>query len=241
MQNTDQQEVSKFSEIASSWWDPEGELRTLHHINPIRVDYILDQLRQHKAIHTDFSGLKLIDVGCGGGILSEALAEKGAEVTGIDASDAAIDVATMHLHQSGQNVSYLVSTAENYAADHAGKFDVVTCLEMLEHVPDPASVVNACAQLVKPGGHLFFSTLSRTPKAYLLAVLGAEYVMSLIPRGTHDYAKFIKPHELAAMLRDQELDRLDMRGLHYNPLSKTASLNQDLNVNYLVHAQRADD
>ena len=241
MQNTDQLEVEKFSTLANSWWDPEGDLRTLHDINPIRVDYILKELIDAGVVQSDLKGVKLLDVGCGGGILSEALAAQGADVTGIDASEASLEIAKMHLIQTGQKVLYLVSTAEEYAESHAKQYDVITCLEMLEHVPDPASVIRACAAMVKPGGHLFFSTLSRTPKAYMLAVLGAEYIMSLIPKGTHDYAKFIKPHELSHWLRDNALETLDMSGLSYNPLSKTASLNKDLSVNYLVHVRKCDD
>lgn len=233
--NTDQHEINKFSSLANSWWDTEGELRTLHYINPIRVDFI----KTH--IGRSLNGLRILDVGCGGGILSEALAKEGANVTGVDASAESLGVAKLHLLQSGLHVDYVESTAEAFADQHAGEFDVITCLEMLEHVPDPASVISACARLVKPSGKLFFSTLSRTPKAYLLAVLGAEYILSLIPKGTHDYAKFIKPHELSYDLRQSGLQTELMQGLHYNPLNHATSLNSDLSVNYLAYATRNVD
>lgn len=233
--NTDQHEINKFSSLANSWWDAVGELRTLHHINPIRVDFI----KTH--IGGSLHGMRILDVGCGGGILSEALAKEGASVTGIDASADSLGVAKLHMLQSGIQVDYVESTAEAFAQQHAGEFDVITCLEMLEHVPDSASVIRACAHLVKPGGELFFSTLSRTPKAYLFAVLGAEYILSLIPKGTHDYAKFIKPHELSYDLRQAGLQCETMQGLHYNPFTHATALNSDLSVNYLVYATRNAD
>ena len=228
--NADPVELQKFSDLAHRWWDPTSEFRPLHEINPLRVDWI-DGL-------APLAGKVVIDVGCGGGILAEAMAAKGARVTGIDLSEKALSVARLHLFESGLEVAYEHQSAEQMAETHPAGFDVVTCLEMLEHVPDPASIVAACAKLVKPGGQVFFSTLNRNPKAYLLAVIGAEYVLGMLPRGTHDYAKFIKPSELARFCRQAGLDVAGYRGLEYNPLSKTYALSDNVDVNYLVHAQR---
>jgi len=229
--NADPIEVQKFSELAHRWWDPESEFRPLHEINPLRLAWI-DGL-------APLSGKRVLDVGCGGGILSESMAAKGAEVTGIDLSEKALSVARLHLFESGLEVNYRHVSAEQMAEQHAGEFDVVTCLEMLEHVPDPASVVAACAGLVKPGGEVFFSTLNRNPKAYLFAVIGAEYVLRLLPRGTHDYAKFIKPSELARFCRQAGLEVAGYKGLEYNPLSRVYSLSDNVDVNYMVHCHRA--
>ncbi|MCB1928066.1 MAG: bifunctional 2-polyprenyl-6-hydroxyphenol methylase/3-demethylubiquinol 3-O-methyltransferase UbiG [Rhodocyclaceae bacterium] len=228
--NADPVELQKFSDLAHRWWDPTSEFRPLHEINPLRVDWI-DGL-------APLAGKAVIDVGCGGGILAEAMAAKGARVTGIDLSEKALSVARLHLFESGLEVAYEHQSAEQMAETHPAGFDVVTCLEMLEHVPDPASIVAACATLVKPGGQVFFSTLNRNPKAYLLAIIGAEYVLGMLPRGTHDYAKFIKPSELARFCRQAGLDVAGYRGLEYNPLSKTYALSDNVDVNYLVHARR---
>ncbi|MCB1905784.1 MAG: bifunctional 2-polyprenyl-6-hydroxyphenol methylase/3-demethylubiquinol 3-O-methyltransferase UbiG [Rhodocyclaceae bacterium] len=228
--NADPVELQKFSDLAHRWWDPTSEFRPLHEINPLRVDWI-DSL-------ASLAGKQVIDVGCGGGILTEAMAAKGARVTGIDLSEKALSVARLHLFESGVEVSYEYESAEQMAARRPAEFDVVTCLEMLEHVPDPASIVAACARLVKPGGQVFFSTLNRNPKAYLLAIVGAEYVLGMLPRGTHDYAKFIKPSELARFCRQAGLDVAGYRGLEYNPLSRSYSLSDNVDVNYLVHTRR---
>lgn len=228
--NADPAELQKFGELAHRWWDPSAEFRPLHEINPVRLDYI-----DH---HAGLAGKTVIDIGCGGGILSESMASRGARVTGIDLSDKALGVARLHLYESGQQVDYRHISAEDMAAEAPGQFDVVTCLEMLEHVPDPASTVRACAALVKPGGQVFLSTLNRNLKSYLLAVVGAEYVMRLLPRGTHDYAKFIRPAELARFCREAGLSVQEVIGMHYNPLTKTCSLGSDTDVNYLVRAVR---
>jgi len=228
--NADPAELQKFSDIAHRWWDPESEFRPLHEINPLRLDWI-DEIANLK-------GKQVIDVGCGGGILAEGMAAKGADVTGIDLGEKALSVARLHLHESGHKIDYQHISAEDMAATHPGAFDVVTCLEMLEHVPDPTSIVAACAQLVKPGGHVFFSTINRNAKAYALAVIGAEYVLKLLPRGTHDYAKFIKPSELGRMARQSGLKMKALVGLSYNPLTQVYSLGRDTDVNFLMHTQR---
>lgn len=228
--NADPLELQKFSDLAHRWWDPESEFKPLHQINPLRLDWI-DQI-------AGLAGKTVVDVGCGGGILAEGMASRGATVTGIDLSDKALGVARLHLFESGLHVAYREVSAENFAVESPASFDVVTCMEMLEHVPDPASTVAACARLVKPGGHVFLSTLNRNPKAYLLAVIGAEYVLNLLPRGTHDYAKFIRPSELARFCRSAGLSVTELIGLHYNPLSKVYSLGTNTDVNYLVHAAR---
>ena len=228
--NADPVELQKFGDLAHRWWDPESEFRPLHEINPLRLDWI-------DSIAT-LSGKTVLDVGCGGGILSEGMATRGATVTGIDLGEKALNVARLHLHESGLVVDYRLVSAEAMAEAHPGEFDVVTCLEMLEHVPDPESIVAACARLVKPGGDVFFSTLNRNPKAYLLAVIGAEYLLRLLPRGTHDYARFIKPSELARQCRQAGLEFRSLTGMTYNPLTKHYALSRDTDVNYLLHATR---
>ncbi len=230
MSNADPIELEKFSQLAHRWWDPHSEFKPLHEINPLRLDYI------NRTV--PLSGKKVLDVGCGGGILSESMAGLDAQVTGIDLGDKPLQVAKLHLLESGQQVDYQKISAEDLAAAHPASFDVVTCMEMLEHVPDPASIVRACAQLVKPGGHVFFSTLNRNPKSYLFAVIGAEYLLKLLPRGTHDYAKFIKPSELAQNCRDAGLHVTDIIGMTYNPLSKVYALGKDTDVNYLLSSHR---
>lgn len=228
--NADPAELRKFSDLAHRWWDPASEFKPLHEINPLRLEWIQ---RKHP-----LAGKQVLDVGCGGGILSEGMAVAGATVTGIDLSEKALSVARLHLFESGLQVDYHHSSAEAFAETHAGRFDAVTCMEMLEHVPDPASTIAACAKLVKPGGDVFFSTLNRNLKSYLFAVVGAEYILKLLPRGTHEYAKFIKPHELARYCRESRLETCEVIGLSYNPLTKVYALGRDTDVNYLVHAQR---
>ncbi len=228
--NADPLELQKFSDLAHRWWDPTSEFRPLHEINPLRLEWINGIV--------PLSGKKVLDIGCGGGILAESMARKGANVTGIDLSEKALKVADLHSLESGVQVRYELISAEAMAAREPGAYDVVTCMEMLEHVPDPAAVVHACATLVKPGGHVFFSTINRNPKSYLFAVLGAEYILRLLPKGTHDYAKFIKPAELAQYIRNATLDLKALKGMTYNPLTKVYSLNQDTSVNYLVAATR---
>ena len=232
MSNVDHAEIHKFSELAHRWWDPNSEFKPLHAINPLRLEWIdgIAPLR----------GKKVLDVGCGGGILSEAMAAAGAEVSGIDLSEKALKVAKLHLLESGLKVDYQMIAAETLAEQKPGEFDVVTCMEMLEHVPQPAAIVAACARLVKPGGHVFFSTLNRNPKSYLYAVIGAEYILNLLPRGTHDYAKFITPAELARMTRGAGLETGQLIGLTYNPLTKIYKLEPDTSVNYLMATQRVD-
>ena len=227
MSNFDTAELNKFSELAHKWWDKTSEFKPLHDINPLRLNYI-DQA-------VSLSGKTVLDVGCGGGILSESMAQKGATVTGIDLGEKALKVAQLHSLESGINVDYRLIAVEELAKESPASFDVVTCLEMLEHVPDPASVVQACAALVKPGGHVFFSTINRNPKAYLFAVVGAEYVLNMLPRGTHDYAKFIKPSELAAWVRSTDLSLKHQIGMSYNPITKHYWLNSDVSVNYMMH------
>lgn len=230
MSNADPVEIEKFSQLAHKWWDPNSEFRPLHEINPLRLAYI-DGI-------SALSGKTVLDVGCGGGILAESMAGLGAKVTGIDLADKSLQVAKLHLLESGKQVEYRKVAVEALAAEHPDHYDVVTCMEMLEHVPDPAAVVTACARLVKPGGTVFFSTLNRNPKSYLFAVIGAEYVLNLLPRGTHDYAKFIKPSELAQWCRDAGLDVNDVTGMSYNPLDKSYSLGRDSSVNYLVACRK---
>ena len=227
--NVDPAEVEKFSQLAHRWWDPNSEFRPLHEINPLRLRWIDERAA--------LAGKRVLDVGCGGGILSESMAELGASVTGIDLSDKALKVAQLHLLESGRQVEYRRIAVEALAAEQPGAFDVVTCMEVLEHVPDPASTIAACAQLLKPGGHAFFATINRNPKAFLFAIVGAEYVLGLLPRGTHEYAKLIKPSELAGMCRHGGLSVRGMTGMTYNPLTKVYALGRDTDVNYIVHAQ----
>jgi 2-polyprenyl-6-hydroxyphenyl methylase/3-demethylubiquinone-9 3-methyltransferase len=228
--NVDPAEIQKFSELAHRWWDPSSEFRPLHEINPLRLEWINQR--------APLAGKKVIDIGCGGGILTESMAKKGADVTGIDLSEKALKVADLHSLESGAQVRYQKIAAEDMAAAEAGQYDVVTCMEMLEHVPDPASVIKACQSLVKPGGYVFFSTLNRNLKSYLFAVIGAEYLLQLLPKGTHDYAKFITPAELSQSIRNAGLEVLGMKGLSYNPLTKIYSLNNDTSVNYMVACKR---
>ena len=230
--NADPAELQKFSELAHRWWDPASEFRPLHEINPLRLGWINGK--------AELAGKKVLDVGCGGGILAEGMAAVGAEVTGIDLSEKALSVARLHLFESGHKVDYRLVSAEAFADENPAAFDVVTCMEMLEHVPDPASTIAACARLVKPGGHVFFSTLNRNLKPYVFAIIGAEYVLKLLPAGTHEYAKFIKPSELTRYCRHAGLDAQELIGMSYNPLTKVYSLGRDTDVNYLLHTHRPD-
>jgi 2-polyprenyl-6-hydroxyphenyl methylase/3-demethylubiquinone-9 3-methyltransferase len=231
--NVDQEEISKFEELAARWWDPGSEFKPLHEINPLRLDYV-DRIAGLK-------GKRILDVGCGGGILSESMALRGAQVTGIDMGEAPLEVARLHQLESGVEVDYQRIPVEQLAQEQPGSFDIVTCMEMLEHVPDPCSIVRACAGLAKPGGHLFFSTLNRNPKSYLFAIIGAEYLLRLLPKGTHDYNKFIKPSELEHWLRDAELTSTDITGLVYNPLTGVYRLDPDVDVNYMVACRKEND
>lgn len=231
MSNVDPAEIKKFEDLASRWWDPESEFAPLHAINPLRCDYI--------NLHSPVKGLKVLDVGCGGGLISEAMAAFGAEVTGIDMGEAPLSVARLHLLESGQQVEYLRITAEALAEQRPGHYDIVTCLEMLEHVPDPAQVISACAQLCKPDGHVYFSTINRNPKAWLFAIVGAEYILNLLPRGTHEYDKLIKPSELDAWARAAGLHTERMTGLHFNPLTKQYKLGPGVDVNYMMHTRNS--
>ncbi|WP_019141745.1 bifunctional 2-polyprenyl-6-hydroxyphenol methylase/3-demethylubiquinol 3-O-methyltransferase UbiG [Noviherbaspirillum massiliense] len=228
--NADPLELQKFSDLAHRWWDPTSEFRPLHEINPLRLEWINSR--------APLEGKTVADIGCGGGILAESMAKKGAEVTGIDLSEKALKVADLHSLESGVQVRYELISAEELAAREPARYDVVTCMEMLEHVPDPAAVVKACATLVKPGGHVFFSTINRNPKSYLFAVIGAEYLLRLLPKGTHDYAKFITPAELAQFIRNAGLTLDALKGMGYNPLTKMYSLNRDTDVNYLAACTR---
>lgn len=232
MSNVDHAEIAKFEALAHRWWDRESEFKPLHEINPLRVNWIDERV--------GLAGKRVLDVGCGGGILSESMALRGATVTAIDMGEAPLAVARLHQLESGVQVDYRQSTAEALAAELPGQFDVVTCLEMLEHVPDPASVIQACQRLVKPGGQVFFSTINRNPKAYLLAIVGAEYLLKMLPRGTHDFRKFIRPSELGAWCRDSGLAVQDIVGLTYNPLSKTYKLGSDVDVNYMIQTLREE-
>ena len=233
MPNVDPVEIEKFSQLAHKWWDPHSEFKPLHDINPLRLKYIDS--------HVPLTGKTVLDVGCGGGILSEGMAGLGAHVTGIDLSDKALQVAKLHLLDSKQQVDYRKIAVETLAADQPAHYDVVTCLEMLEHVPDPDSVIAACASLVKPGGRVFFSTLNRNPKSYLFAIIGAEYVLNMLPRGTHDYAKFLKPSELAQSCRNARLNVVDLIGMSYNPISKVYSLGKDTDVNYMIACRKDNE
>lgn len=228
--NIDHGEIAKFEALASRWWDKHSEFKPLHDINPLRLDYI-DR-------HAGLAGKRVLDVGCGGGILSEAMAGRGAEVTGIDMGEAPLSVARLHRHESGVDVEYRQVSAEQIASEMPGQFDVVTCMEMLEHVPDPGSVITACATLAKPGGYLFFSTLNRNPKSFVMAIVGAEYLLRLLPRGTHQYARFIKPSEMDQWLRAADLELQELKGMTYNPFTRRYRLGPDIDVNYLAYCRK---
>jgi 2-polyprenyl-6-hydroxyphenyl methylase/3-demethylubiquinone-9 3-methyltransferase len=228
--NVDPAELAKFSDLAHRWWDTESEFRPLHQINPLRLNWIQSLV--------PLAGLKVVDIGCGGGILSDAMARQGAQVLGADLAVKSLKVAQLHALEAGtQGVQYREISAEDLAEEQPGQFDVVTCMEMLEHVPDPASVVKACAKLVKPGGWVFFSTLNRNPKSFLFAVVGAEYILNLLPKGTHEYARMIKPSELADWVRAQGLDVMHMKGMNYNPFTRNYAMGADTDVNYLMATQ----
>ncbi|NUY55574.1 bifunctional 3-demethylubiquinone 3-O-methyltransferase/2-octaprenyl-6-hydroxy phenol methylase [Salinivibrio sp. MA427] len=229
--NVDPAEIQKFEDMASRWWDLEGEFKPLHQINPLRLDYVM-------AKAGGLFGKKVLDVGCGGGILAESMAQEGADVTGLDMGKEPLTVARLHALEAGVDVQYIQSTAEEHASSFVQQYDVVTCMEMLEHVPEPASVIHACAQMVKPGGHVFFSTLNRNTKSWLFAIVGAEHILKLVPKGTHEHHKFIRPSELMTMIDNTSLNAQDMTGLHYNPFFDTYKLsNTNVDVNYLVHTQ----
>lgn len=228
--NANPAELEKFAKLASSWWDPNGPSRALHDLNPARLDFVRESVQ--------LKGARVLDLGCGGGLLSEALAREGASVVGIDLASDVLAVASLHLHESGQSVDYRETSAEALAAAEPASFDAICCMEMLEHVPDPASVMRACATLLKPGGRLFASTINRTPAAFALAIVGAEYIARLLPKGTHDYSQFIRPSELAAWLRAAGLELRDVRGLSYDPILRRGRLTSRTSVNYLVHAQK---
>ena len=229
--NVDPDEIAKFEALAARWWDPESEFKPLHDINPLRLDFI--------HARSDLSARRVLDVGCGGGILAESMAARGAKVIAIDASEAPIAVAKLHQQESGSEVDYRTATVEDLAAEGEQPFDVITCLELVEHVPDPGSVITACAALLKPGGDAFFSTINRNPKSYLFAIIGAEHVLKLLPKGTHDYAKFIRPSELDAWARRADLKLRELKGMSYNPLTRRYSLGNDVSVNYLAWYRRS--
>jgi len=228
--NVDQSEIAKFSALAHRWWDPNSEFKPLHAINPLRLGWIQS--------FVNLEGKKVLDVGCGGGILAESIAQAGAVTTGIDLSEKALKVAELHALEVGTTLSYRLISAEALAEEEPEQYDIVTCMEMLEHVPDPASVVRACTMLCKPGGTLFFSTLNRSPKSYLFAIIGAEYVLRLLPKGTHEYAKFIKPSELVAFTRQAELEMIGIKGMSYNPITQVYSLGEDVDVNYMIAVRK---
>lgn len=229
--NHDPAEIARFDQIAQRWWDEQGEFEPLHRMNPVRVRYINERV--------SLQGKQVLDVGCGGGLLCEAMTKLGAQVTGLDLGSTTLEVAKLHALDSGLSIRYLQESVEQHAATHAGQYDAITCLEMLEHVPDPQSVIGSIATLLKPGGHAVFSTLNRNPKAYALAILGAEYILKLLPKGTHTYAQFIKPSELAQGVRAAGLELLDVTGLQFNPLTRQFSLGTDTGVNYLMHVRKA--
>jgi 2-polyprenyl-6-hydroxyphenyl methylase/3-demethylubiquinone-9 3-methyltransferase len=224
--NIDKAEITKFTKLAAQWWDPQGELKTLHDINPLRLSYIQEK--------TCLTGKKVLDIGCGGGLLAEKMQHYGAQVTGIDLSEEALEAAKAHQEKNNTHVDYLLTSAEEFATTHASEFDSITCLELLEHVPDPASLILAAATLVKPGGHVFFSTLNRNIKSYFFAIVGAEYLLKMLPKNTHDFAKFIRPSELTAWARKAGLVVNDITGMSYNPLTKEYTLGKDISVNYLI-------
>ena len=231
IKNLDHDEVKKFDDLAAKWWDPDGEFKPLHQINPLRVGFINER--------ANLEGIKVLDVGCGGGILAEALSELGAQVTGIDASEQTIGVAQNHSNAVGSDVSYYQTTIEEFIANKPEeKFDVITCLEMLEHVPSPGEIIKTCSTILKDDGDIFFSTINRNPRSYLFAIVGAEYILNLLPKGTHDYQKFIKPSELAKWIRDARLSQIETIGLSYNPITDNYWLGKDIQVNYMVHAKK---
>lgn len=225
-ENIDLQELEKFSSRADQWWDAEGEFKTLHNINPVRLNYVTK--------HVSIKNLQIMDIGCGGGIFTEAMAKQGAIVTGLDASKENINIASQHALENQLEINYVVNTAESFAEDHIDSFDVITCMELLEHVPDPASIIQAASKMIKPGGHVIFSTINRSIKAYMLAVLAGEYLLNLLPKGTHQYEKFIRPSELVGWCKDNNLEMNDLAGMQYNPLSGQCALNTQPDVNYLL-------
>ena len=229
--NVDQHELDKFEKLAERWWDPHSEFKPLHDINPLRLNYI----DRHAALH----GKRIIDVGCGGGLLTESMAAQGAQATGIDMGKAPLSVARLHQHESGLEIDYQQITVEQFSETQAGSFDIVTCMELLEHVPDPASTISACAKLLKDDGSLFLSTINRNPKSYLFAVIGAEYILGLLPKGTHDYSRFIRPSEMESWARENDLQLTDITGLVYNPLTREYKLNTDVSVNYMACFKKA--
>ena len=229
-QNIDQNEVNKFAEIAEKWWDPTGDFKPLHVINPLRANYINKK--------SPIDGLKVLDVGCGGGLLAEALDAKGAKVTAIDVTDANIEVAKLHAKKMQVDINYRLITAEDLAKKESKSYDVVSCLEVIEHVPDPGQLIKACADLLKPGGHMFLSTLNRNPRSFVTAIVGAEYIFNILPKGTHEWSKFIKPSELEKFMRDAGIKLIESKGMFYNPIFHSANLNNDLGVNYMMHGSK---